>query len=44
MVGRGSSVVEGPDGVGAAVTVEILEAAVWGEVDVIAVILGDLKK
>jgi hypothetical protein len=44
MIGRGSSVVEGPDGVGAAVTVEILEAAVWGKVDVIAVILGDLKK
>jgi hypothetical protein len=43
MVGRTSSVVKGPDRVGAAVAVEILEAAVWGKVGVIAVVLGYLN-
>jgi hypothetical protein len=43
MVGRASSVVEGPDRVGAAVAVEVLEAAVRGKVGVIAVVLGHLS-
>ena len=43
MVRRTSSVVKGPDRVGAAVAVEVLEAAVRGKVGVIAFVLGYLN-
>ncbi len=43
MIGRASSIVEGPDCVGATVAVEVLEAAVRGKVGVITVVLGHLN-